>query len=135
VRAVKQAHDDLGEARHIVATGLDLYAGDDPLLLPFLELGGIGVISVVAHIVGPQLAEEVRAAGEGDLDRAREIDRELAPVYELLKIATNPIPIKAAVNLLGHDVGGYRLPLVPPTADELARVRDCLARLGLLVAA
>ncbi|MDQ1447127.1 MAG: 4-hydroxy-tetrahydrodipicolinate synthase, partial [Actinomycetota bacterium] len=135
VRAVKQAHDDLGEARHIVATGLDLYAGDDPLLLPFLELGGVGVISVVAHIVGRQLAEEVRAAGEGDLDRAREIDRELAPVYELLKITTNPIPIKAAVNLLGHEVGGYRLPLVPPTEDELARVRDCLARLGLLVAA
>jgi len=135
VRAVKQAHDDLDEARHIVTTGLDLYAGDDPLLLPFLELGGVGVISVVAHIVGHQLAEEVRAAREGDLERAREIDRELAPVYELLKITTNPIPIKAAVNLLGHNVGGYRLPLVPPTEDELERVRDCLSRLGLLVTA
>ena len=135
VRAVKQAHDDLDEARHIVATGLDLYAGDDPLLLRFLELGGVGVISVVAHIVGRQLSDVVRAAREGDLERAREIDRELAPVYELLKITTNPIPIKAAVNLLGHDVGGHRLPLVPPTGDELARVRDCLARLGLLVAA
>jgi 4-hydroxy-tetrahydrodipicolinate synthase len=135
VRAVKQAHDDLDEARHIVSTGLALYAGDDPLLRPFLELGGVGVISVVAHIVGRQLAEEVRAAREGDIARAREIDRELAPVYELLKITKNPIPIKAAVNLLGHDVGGYRLPLVPPTEDELARVRDCLARLGLLVAA
>jgi 4-hydroxy-tetrahydrodipicolinate synthase len=135
VRAVKQAHDDLDEARHIVATGLDLYAGDDPLLLRFLELGGVGVISVVAHIVGRQLSDVVRAAREGDLERAREIDRELAPVYELLKITTNPIPIKAAVNLLGHDVGGYRLPLVPPTDEELAQVRDCLARLGLLVPA
>jgi len=135
VRAVKQAHDDLDEARHIVATGLDLYAGDDPLLLRFLELGGVGVISVVAHIVGRQLSDVVRAAREGDLERAREIDRELAPVYELLKIATNPIPVKAAVNLLGHDVGGYRLPLVPPTDEELAQVRDCLARLGLLVPA
>jgi 4-hydroxy-tetrahydrodipicolinate synthase len=135
VRAVKQAHDNLDEARHIVATGLDLYAGDDPLLLPFLELGGVGVISVVAHIVGRQLADEVRAAHDGDLERAREIDRELGPVYELLKITTNPIPIKAAVNLLGHNVGGYRLPLVPPTEDELERVRDCLARLGLLVTA
>ena len=135
VRAVKQAHDDLDEARHIVATGLDLYAGDDPLLLPFLELGGIGVISVVAHIVGPQIAEEVRAAREGDIERARALDRELAPVYELLKITTNPIPIKAALNLLGHEVGGYRLPLVLPTGEELAEVRDCLARLGLLVPA
>ena len=77
----------------------------------------------------------MRAARDGDLERAREIDAELAPVYELLKVATNPIPIKAALNLLGHDVGGYRLPLVPPTDDELAQIRDCLARLGLLVAA
>jgi 4-hydroxy-tetrahydrodipicolinate synthase len=135
VRAVKQAWDDLDEARHIVASGLDLYAGDDALVLPFLELGGRGGICVHTHVVGPRVAEQVRAAREGNLERAREIDRELAPVYELLKITTNPIPIKAAVNLLGHDVGGYRLPLVPPTEDELVRVHDCLARLGLLVPA
>jgi 4-hydroxy-tetrahydrodipicolinate synthase len=135
VRAVKQAHDNLDEARHIVSTRLDLYAGDDNLVLPFLELGGVGVISVLAHVVGPQFAEEVRAGRAGDLDRAREIDRELAPAYELLNIATNPIPIKTALNLLGHDVGGFRLPLVPPTDDELARVRDCLARLGVPAAA
>ena len=135
IRAVKQAKPELDEARHIVELGLDLYAGDDNLLLPFLELGGIGVISILAHIVGPQLAEEVRAANDGDLARARELDAELAPAYELLAVATNPIAIKAALNLLGHEVGGYRLPLVPPTDDELADVRDCLARLGLLVAA
>ncbi len=135
VSAVKQAWDDLDEARHIVDSGLDLYAGDDALLQPFLELGGVGGICVHTHIVGPQVAEQVHVAREGDLERAREIDRELAPVYELLKITTNPIPIKAAVNLLGHDVGGYRLPLVPPTEDELERVRDCLSRLGLLVTA
>jgi 4-hydroxy-tetrahydrodipicolinate synthase len=135
VRAVKQAHPDLDDARHIVACGLDLYAGDDNLLLPFLELGGLGGICVHTHVVGPQVAEQVRAVREGDLQRAREIDDELAPVYDLLKITSNPIPIKAALNLLGHDVGGYRLPLVPPTDDELAQVRDCLSRLGLLVAA
>ena len=115
VRAVKQAHDDLAQARHIVDAGLDLYAGDDNLLQPFLELGAVGGICVHTHVVGPQVAEQVRAVREGDLDRAREIDRELAPVYELLRVATNPIAIKAALNLLGHDVGGYRLPLVPPT--------------------
>ena len=135
VRAVKQAKPELDEARHIVELGLDLYAGDDNLLLPFLELGGLGVISVLAHIVGPLMAEVVSAAAAGDLGRAGELDAELAPAYELLAIATNPIPIKAALNLLGHEVGGYRLPLVPPTEDELAQVRDCLARLGLLVAA
>jgi 4-hydroxy-tetrahydrodipicolinate synthase len=135
VRAVKQANDDLAQARHIVATGLDLYAGDDNLFLPFLELGGTGGICVHTHVVGPQVAEQVRAVREGELERARELDRELVPVYELLKITTNPIPIKAALNLTGHDVGNCRLPLVPPTDEELARVRDCLARLGLLVAA
>jgi len=135
VRAVKQAHPDPAEARHIVETGLDLYAGDGDLLQPFLELGGTGGVLVHSHIVGPQVSEQLRAFDAGDVDRAREIDRELEPVYELLRITTNPIPIKAALNLLGHAVGGYRLPLVPPTEDELARVRDCLARLGLLVAA
>jgi len=135
VKAVKQAFDSLEQARHIVATGLDLYAGDDFLLQPFLELGGVGVISVLAHIVGPQIAEQVGAAREGDLEHAREIEAELAPAFELLQVTTNPIAIKAALNLLGHEVGGYRLPLVPPTANELEQVRSCLARLGLLVTA
>jgi 4-hydroxy-tetrahydrodipicolinate synthase len=135
LRAVKQAYPSLDEARHIVSTGLDLYAGDDALVQPFLELGGLGGICVHTHVVGPQVAEQVRAAHDGDLDTAREIDAELRPAYELLGITTNPIPIKAALALLGHDAGGYRLPLVPPTADELERVRGCLSRLGLLVAA
>ena len=72
---------------------------------------------------------------DGELERARQVDHELGPVYDLLKIQTNPIPIKAALNLTGHDVGTCRLPLVPPTDGELSRVRDCLSRLGLLVAA
>src|SRR5438067_8759538 len=135
VRAVKQANDDLAQARHIVATGLDLYAGDDVLLLPFLELGGSGGICVHTHVVGPQVAEQVRAAADGDLERAREIDRSLKPAYDLLKVQTNPIAIKAALRLLGHQVGGHRLPLVDATEDEVAEVRGCLERLGLLVAA
>ena len=135
VTAVKQALDDPDQARHVVASGLDLYAGDDFLLRPFLELGGVGVISVFTHIVGPQVAEQVRAAREGDLARVREIEIELAGAYDLLRVTTNPIPIKAALNLLGREVGGHRLPLVPPTDAELAEIRLCLERLGLFVAA
>jgi 4-hydroxy-tetrahydrodipicolinate synthase len=131
VRAVKQANDDLDQARHILATGLDLYAGDDNLVQPFVELGGLGGICVHTHVVGPQVAEQVRA----DRERAREIDAELAPAYELLRVQTNPIAIKTALGLLGHDVGGFRLPLVPATDEETAQVRGCLERLGLLVAA
>ena len=135
VRAVKQANDSMDEARHIVELGLDLYAGDDNILQPFLELGGIGGICVHTHVVGPQVAEQVRAVRDGDVERARALDAELDPAYELLKVAPNPIAIKAALNLLGHRVGGHRLPLVLPTDDELTRVRDCLARLGQLVPA
>jgi 4-hydroxy-tetrahydrodipicolinate synthase len=133
VRAVKQANDDLAQAKRIVAeTDLDLYAGDDNLLLRFLELGSIGVVSVHSHIVGPQLKAMIRAYGDGDTARAEQIEDELAPSYELLQIQTNPIAIKAALNLLGHDVGGLRLPLVEADEREVARVRDCLERLGIL---
>jgi 4-hydroxy-tetrahydrodipicolinate synthase len=135
VAAVKQANDDLAQARHIVELGLTLYAGDDNLIQPFLELGGVGGICVHTHVVGPNVAAQIQAALEHDMERARELDDELGPAYELLKVATNPIAIKAALNLLGHDVGGHRLPLVPPTSDEVAQVRGCLEQLGLLVAA
>jgi 4-hydroxy-tetrahydrodipicolinate synthase len=135
VRAVKQANPDLEQARHIVACGLDLYAGDDNLIQPFLELGGVGGVCVHTHVVGPQVAEQVQAALSGDLERARELDRRLEPSYELLGVAPNPIAIKSALRQLGHPVGGHRLPLVEATDDEEARVRACLERLGLLVPA
>jgi 4-hydroxy-tetrahydrodipicolinate synthase len=135
VTAVKQALADPDQARHIVSTGLDLYAGDDNILLPFLRLGAAGGICVHTLVVGPQVAAQVQAAHDGDLGRAREIDDELRPAYDLLAITTNPIPIKAALNLTGHEVGGHRLPLVEADEDELARIRSCLERSGLLTAA
>jgi 4-hydroxy-tetrahydrodipicolinate synthase len=135
VRAVKQAYDDLDEAAQIPGFGLDLYAGDDNLIHPFLELGGVGGICVHTHVVGPQVKEMVRAFHSGDRARAKEIDEHLAPAYELLKVVGNPIAIKAALKLSGHDVGGLRLPLVEATEEETERVRSCLERLGVLVAA
>jgi 4-hydroxy-tetrahydrodipicolinate synthase len=133
VKAVKQANADLDQARRIVTdTDLDLYAGDDNLIYPFLEIGGIGGVCVHTHVVGPQVKAMVRAYRDGDSEAARRIDQELAPAYELLGVQTNPIAIKAALNLLGHDVGDLRLPLVPATEEEIARVRDCLERLGAL---
>src|SRR6188472_2280289 len=112
VRAVKQANPDLEQARAIVELGLDVYAGDDDLVFPFLEVGGVGGVCVHTHVVGPQVKEMVERYRSGDVDGARALDRELAPSIELLRVATNPIAIKAALNLLGHDVGGHRLPLV-----------------------
>jgi 4-hydroxy-tetrahydrodipicolinate synthase len=132
VRAVKQANDDLEQARAIVALGLALYAGDDDLVLPFLELGGAGGICVHTHVVGPQVRELVRRFRSGDVEGARQLDEQLRPSIELLRVAPNPIAIKAALKILGHEVGGHRLPLVEATHDERDRVRDCLDRLGLL---
>ncbi len=134
VRAVKQANPDLEQARAIVDLGLDLYAGDDDLVFPFLELGGRGGVCVHTHVVGPQVKEMVRRYRDGDVEGARALDRELAPSIDLLRVVVNPIAVKCALNLLGHEVGGLRLPLVEATDEEREAVRGCLERLGLLSA-
>jgi 4-hydroxy-tetrahydrodipicolinate synthase len=133
VTAVKQAHGDLDKARRIVEeTGLALYAGDDNLVQPFLELGGTGGVCVHTHVVGPQVAEQIRLYREGDIEGARRVNTELAPAFELLRVVVNPVAIKAALRLLGWEVGGHRLPLVPASEAETASVRRCLERLGAL---
>jgi len=130
--AVKQSNADLDQARHIVDLGLDLYAGDDDLVLPFVELGGKGGVCVHTHIVGPQVKEMIRLAREGDLEGARRIDEELRPAIELIGVVTGPIQMKAALNMLGHEVGGLRLPLVEASDEQKAQIRSCLERLKLL---
>jgi 4-hydroxy-tetrahydrodipicolinate synthase len=136
VVAVKQALGDLEQARFIAEeTRLDLYSGDDPNTLEFLELGGIGVVSVTSHLWGPQIKEMIRRHREGDVEGARAVHEELRPSYDLLQIQVNPIPIKAALNLTGHEVGGHRLPLVEPNEEELLQIRSCLERSGLLATA
>jgi 4-hydroxy-tetrahydrodipicolinate synthase len=135
VRAVKQANDDLEQARRIPGFGLDLYAGDDNLIFPFLELGGVGGVCVHTHIWGPQTKEMVRRYRDGDVEGARVLNEEMRPAFDLLKVVTNPIAIKTAMNMLGHDLGGFRLPMVEATADETAQIRGCLERGGVLAAA
>jgi 4-hydroxy-tetrahydrodipicolinate synthase len=130
--AVKQSNADLDQARHIVDLGLDLYAGDDDLVLPFVELGGKGGVCVHTHIVGLQVKEMIRLAREGDPDGARRIDEELRPAIELIGVVTGPIQMKAALNMLGHEVGGLRLPLVEASDEQKAQIRSCLERLKLL---
>jgi 4-hydroxy-tetrahydrodipicolinate synthase len=132
VTAVKQANDDLAQACKIVELGLDLYAGDDDILFPFLGVGGVGGICVHTHVVGPQVKEMVRLFRAGDVEGARVLDAEVGPSIDLLKVVTNPIAIKCALNLLGHEVGGLRLPLVEATEDERESVRRFLEQLGLL---
>jgi len=136
VTAVKQATTDPGQARRILReTDLALYAGNDDLLLPFLELGGVGGILVYTHVVGPRVRELVTRFKDGDVDGARMIDAELRPVIEALAVTTNPIPVKAALAMLGHDVGGLRLPLVEASDEAKAVIRETLERAGVLQSA
>ena len=132
VRAVKQAKPSIDAARHVVSCGLDLYAGDDDLVLPFLEVGGLGGICVHTHVVGPRVKELVASYRSGDVERAHALDQELRPAIEILRVQTNPIAIKKALQLLGHEVGGLRLPLVEADEAETARIRSCLEQLGLV---
>src|SRR5262249_11341606 len=106
VTAVKQAYPDLEQARAIVELGLDLYAGDDDLIMPFLELGGRGGVCVHTHVVGPQVRQLLRRFRAGDVEGARAIDAELRPSIDLLRGAPNPNGLKAGLNRLGPDVRG-----------------------------
>jgi 4-hydroxy-tetrahydrodipicolinate synthase len=107
--------------------GLDVYAGDDATFARTLDMGGAGGILVASHIVGNEMRRMVDAP-----EHRAEIDASLRDVYETLFMTASPTCTKAALNLLGHDVGGLRLPLVPATAEETEVVRAMLERHGLL---
>jgi 4-hydroxy-tetrahydrodipicolinate synthase len=129
--AVKQANDaELGPIK-----GLAVLAGNDNTYLRVLEFGGAGVISVASHVIGDQLRAMWDAAQEQNLERAREIDAEVTPVYEGLSVTTNPIPLKAALEMLGLAPDRLRLPLVSADPEQRAAVRTALEGIGLSVAA
>ena len=133
VVAVKQANPDLEQARRIVEeAGLALYAGNDDLVLPFLELGGEGGICVYTHLAGPRVQEMVHRYRSGNLVGAKALNDELRPLVDALAVCINPISTKAALNLAGFEVGGLRLPLVDATADEIERIRVLLEQADVL---
>lgn len=128
--AVKQANDEeLGPI-----DGLAILAGNDNTFLRVLEFGGAGGITVASHVAGPQMREMWDAAQAGNIERAREIDAELAPLLDGLAVTTNPIPIKAALEMLGIASGRMRLPLVAADSEQRAAVKTALEGLGLPVA-
>ena len=131
--AVKQANPDLSETDRLMGLcDLAVYAGNDDMLVDVMARGGAGGICVASHVVGQRMAEVARLCRQGDLEAARAEDAALHALYKALFVAANPIPVKAALNLLGHEVGGLRLPLVPATSEEEALVAAELRRLGLL---
>jgi 4-hydroxy-tetrahydrodipicolinate synthase len=126
IEGVKQANAE--ELQPI--DGLDLYAGDDATFARTLDLGGAGGILVASHIVGNEMRRMV-----DEPERRAEIDASLRDVYETLFMTSSPTCTKAALNLLGHESGGLRLPLVEATAQEAEAVRGMLERHGLLAGA
>ncbi len=128
VVAVKQANND--ELQPI--EGIEILAGNDDIFFKTLEIGGAGGICVASHLVGPQMREVWDAAQAGDLDRAREIDSGLREVYAAMGVTTNPIPVKAALEMTGLIPSGtLRLPLVPADDGQRATVRAALEGVGL----
>lgn len=128
--AVKQANDaELGPIE-----GLDVLAGNDNVFLQVLEFGGAGGILVASHLVGDRMREMWDAAQAGDLERARALDAEITPVYEGISVTTNPIALKAALEMLGLAANRLRLPLVAVDAEQRAAVRAGLDAAGIPVA-
>jgi 4-hydroxy-tetrahydrodipicolinate synthase len=123
---VKQANpDNIAQVE-----GLDLYAGDDSSLLPVLELGGAGGILVASHLVGPQMRRMV-----DEPENRAHIDSELQDIYAMIGLTSNPIPIKAALNMTGIEVGSLRMPLIEATDAEKEQIRTVLERHNLLATA
>lgn len=132
IAAVKQANDDeLGPIE-----GLDVLAGNDNVFCRTLEFGGAGGVLVSSHLVGPRMRAMWDAAQEGDLDTARGIDAELQSVYEATTVTANPIPVKAALQMLGViESDALRLPMVRADEEQRAAIRPALEQAGILAAA
>jgi 4-hydroxy-tetrahydrodipicolinate synthase len=128
--AVKQANDaELGPIE-----GLTVLAGNDNTFLRVLEFGGGGGILVASHIVGDRMREMWEAAQAGEIERAREIDAAITPAYEATSVTTNPIPLKAALAMLGLCEDRLRLPLVSADEEQRAAIKAGLDAAGVAVA-
>ena len=135
VVAVKHATDNLDALvaiRKNTSSDFHIYAGDDSLTLPFLSLGGSGVVSVASHFVGREIQQMVRQYINGNVADARAVHLKYAKLFENLFCMTNPIPTKTALRLLGWPVGPPRLPLVDAPPEIEAKLADLLRDMGLL---
>lgn len=135
VVAIKEAANDVEQAveiKRLCPPEFKIYSGNDSFTLPMLSLGGYGVISVASHIVGNEISEMISQFFAGNVGRASEINARLLPVFKALFIASNPVPLKKAMNLLGFEVGQVRLPLVDMAESELAVLEKSLKDFGLI---
>lgn len=133
--AVKEASgslDQVSQVRRMTPDSFAIYSGDDSLTLPILAVGGVGVVSVASHCVGDRLQTMIQAFESGQVQEATRIHLELLPLFKALFVTTNPIPLKAALALMGWDVGSPRLPLTELSSDLNLELKTVLSDLRLL---
>ncbi|OIJ19249.1 4-hydroxy-tetrahydrodipicolinate synthase [Anaerobacillus alkalidiazotrophicus] len=126
---IKEASGDLEAIANIIQhTPEDflVYTGDDSLTLPLMSIGGYGVVSVASHVVGLEMKQMITAFQNGEYKQAAQMHRNLLPIMKSMFIAPNPTPVKAALGMLGQNVGSVRLPLVPLTLEESQIVHSAL---------
>lgn len=134
ITAVKEASGDLhqvGKLRQLAPDDFLIYSGDDSLTLPMMAVGGAGVVSVASHLVGRRIKEMIEAFASGKVKLAADIHKELIPLFDVLFIASNPAMVKRALGLMGLPAGPFRLPMVGPTEQEEAKLKEVLAIYGL----
>ena len=133
--AIKEASgilDQVSRLRAMCPAEFAIYSGDDSLTLPILAVGGAGVISVVAHVVGDEMRQMVDAFFAGDVVTAQKFHIKLYDVFKTMFITSNPVPVKYALKRLGIDVGGVRQPLFDANDAQKAKIDECLENLNLL---
>lgn len=131
--AVKDATADFQTASRIMnesPPGFELYSGDDWATFPYVCLGAAGVVSVASHLVGERMKEMIELASAGNVGGARKIHEELLPLFKALFVTSNPIPLKAALEMAGRPAGPPRLPLLPATPEERAIIEDAMEHAG-----
>jgi 4-hydroxy-tetrahydrodipicolinate synthase len=134
ITMVKEATGSIDQASQIInATDLTVLSGDDSLTLPLLSIGGRGVISVVGNIIPKDMIAMIQAFESNNMAEARRWHHKLFPLCrDMLGLSTNPIPIKAAMHMLGRDTGELRMPLTPLSSAEETKLHATLSRYGLV---
>jgi len=129
--AIKEASGDLEQITAIcdgAPDGFDVYSGDDSMTLPVLSAGGCGVVSIASHLAGLEIKQMIDDFFNGDIKKAVRMHQKLMPFFKALFITTNPIPLKAALNLSGMNVGEPRLPLIPLPEKMSKTLKEVLDR-------
>jgi len=133
--SIKEAGQDLEQAAAICRNappGFTVYSGDDSLTLPMLSVGAVGVVSVASNIAGPAIARMIADYQNNRTEEAAALHRKLLPLFQGLFMTSSPIPVKAALKMMGFPVGEPRLPLVPLEAEQEARLQQLLREYGLI---